>query len=504
MRKKLLLMAMMFGGPLYAPLNLDFTDPTVSLDPRITFSRASSACRTDPYGAIEVLGSGTARSHANGDHDPLSYSTSATSNSIGRGAKTFAVTYTFTIGDTVRATYDDTNYVVGKVTAASGASVTIDAALAVGSGTYTSWHVIRCLGLLREDQSTNGIRNNTMVGASAPSTMPTNWAMSTTNAELTASVAGVGTENGIEYIDITVSGTVTSSRDCDIRLEAINQIAAATAQSWSGAYYLREVGGSQTNISYVALQANTYTSGSVYVNSPWADNAETVTTAALRTQRRTRTATLSGATIAFICPFLKIRTAASGAVNFTLRIGLPQLEPIAIATSPIKTSGSAATRLADSASMTGTNFSAWYNQSEGTFVTNAAYGLPVSGGNQFIVRASDNTYNNSVAGNMTSTGFASIATASGGSFDGNASVAGISTANVFSKIARRYKGNNLGISKDGATVVTDPSATIPTSLTRLDIGSDHAGANACKQVWIKQLTYYRLGLDDANLQRRAA
>ena len=44
----------------------------------------------------------------------------------------------------------------------------------------------------------------------------------------------------------------------------------------------------------------------------------------------------------------------------------PQLEPGSFATSYIETAGSQVTRNADQASMTGTNFSSWYNQSQGT------------------------------------------------------------------------------------------------------------------------------------------
>lgn len=163
-------------------------------------------------------------------------------------------------------------------------------------------------------------------------------------------------------------------------------------------------------------------------------------------------------------------------------------------TSYIASFAAAAVRLADSAAMTGTNFSGWYNQSEGTFYAEKALGFVANGTNQFTARASDNSYNNSVALNTQSGGFASLATASGGVFDGTATSSTIQVANVFNKTAASYRANDLALNYNGAAAVTDNSATIPAALTRLDIGADHAGANDCDQMWIKRLTYYRTWL----------
>jgi hypothetical protein len=57
---------------------------------------------------------------------------------------------------------------------------------------------------------------------------------------------------------------------------------------------------------------------------------------------------------------------AGVAIDITLRFGLPQLELGAFATSPILTSSATVTRAADVASITGSNFSSFYNQTEGT------------------------------------------------------------------------------------------------------------------------------------------
>jgi hypothetical protein len=177
-----------------------------------------------------------------------------------------------------------------------------------------------------------------------------------------------------------------------------------------------------------------------------------------------------------------------------------QLEAGSFATSYIPTTSATVTRAADVASITGTNFSSWYNQTEGTVFAEGAVTQPASGGNQFVFRASDNSFNNQVALNIQGSGAASIATAAGGVIDGTATSVLALSANTAAKFTGAYATNNLGMSLNGATVVADTSATMPTALNRLDIGSDHSGTNRVKAGTIKRLTYYPVRLPDATLQ----
>jgi hypothetical protein len=175
-----------------------------------------------------------------------------------------------------------------------------------------------------------------------------------------------------------------------------------------------------------------------------------------------------------------------------------QLEAGAFPTSYIPTTSATVTRAADVASITGSNFSSWYNQTEGTVFAECAVAQPVSGGNQFVFRTSDNTYSNAIAVNIP--GGAQLSTASGGTFDGSASSVASLVANVSAKIGTAYATNNLGISLNGATAVTDTSAIMPTALNRVDIGSDHAGVNRVKAGTIKRLTYWPVRLGSNVLQ----
>jgi hypothetical protein len=178
-----------------------------------------------------------------------------------------------------------------------------------------------------------------------------------------------------------------------------------------------------------------------------------------------------------------------------------QLETASTASSYIPTTGSTVTRAADISTSVATSVfeSSWYRQDEGTVFADVAVAQPTSGGNQFVFRTSDNAYGNTVALNIP--GQAQLSTASGGTFDGSASSVASLVANVSAKIGAAYATNNLGISLNGATALTDTSATIPTALNRADIGSDHAGFNRVKAGTIKRLTYWPTRLGNEVLQR---
>ena len=140
-----------------------------------------------------------------------------------------------------------------------------------------------------------------------------------------------------------------------------------------------------------------------------------------------------------------------------------QLEANAtFATSYIPTSGSSVTRSADIASITGSNFSSWYNQSEGTvFVKSSYVGLSssstgriydindgtTSNRHHLIIRGANNdlrvqTRKNSVDG-----------------FSESFSVPAVN--NLFSN-ALGYKLNDCASSLDGGNTVNDNTVLIPT------------------------------------------
>ena len=203
------------------------------------------------------------------------------------------------------------------------------------------------LGLLVEEQRTNGIRNPRGEGASG-ATPPTYWGLSSV-AGLTATWA-TSTESGLPGVDFTVSGTATANGNIIVNLESGTSVAASNGQTWSYSPYLRLLAGTLPGTPTIQLNQNT--SGGSGVTATTTTFAPT--SASLASQRAKFVTTLAGGgTVGAVQPYLIIPVANNQVVSFTLRIGAPQLELGAFATSiilPPAGSPAASTRAADSVS----------------------------------------------------------------------------------------------------------------------------------------------------------
>jgi hypothetical protein len=205
-------------------------------------------------------------------------------------------------------------------------------------------------GTLLEPSSTNQVRNPRCEGANVPSTFPTNWSAQVTNG-LSASIVGSGSESGIPYLDVHVFGTTTGNATCNLLVETSTGIAALTGQTWTYSPYLRLVGGSfGSPIGGPRLQINEATSSGGFITGGFGPTLA-LTGAALNTQRYQFTRTLSGgATVACVQPLFTVIYPTGVTVDFTVRIGLPQMEQQDWASSPIMPpvgSPAASTRAAD-------------------------------------------------------------------------------------------------------------------------------------------------------------
>jgi hypothetical protein len=196
---------------------------------------------------------------------------------------------------------------------------------------------------------------------------------------------------------------------------------------------------------------------------------------------------------------------AAGSVSYTgdgtsgIYLWGAQLEAGAFPTSYIPTTTAAVTRSADVASISGSNFSSWYRQDEGTIYAEGSVPVGVSG-SRALAGISDGTNSERIIISHNGT-----TAANGLVVDGNTSQTSFTvTANSFppgerKKVALAYKVDDFGFTTvPGTTVEQDSSGTLPT-VDRLQIGN--APGRTEPNQPIRRLTYWPQRLSNSTLQQ---
>ena len=159
-----------------------------------------------------------------------------------------------------------------------------------------------------------------------------------------------------------------------------------------------------------------------------------------------------------------------------------QLEEGTVPTSYIPTSGSAVTRAADDLVIDGSDFTDFYNQSEGTVYVETV-GREVDF--NYIYSISDGSISNRIAAIHHEYHHLYVQTS--GVLQG-APDAGTFTAGTLCRYAASFKANDLRVVIDGGNVATDTNATIPT-VNKINIGSRENG-NEHLNGHIKRVIYW--------------
>ena len=304
---------------------------------------------------------------------------------------------------------------------------------------------------------------------------------------------------------ITADGTVNTHS-----LNASDAVGAKTisvfVKAGTGNFFQIAVGGTADPYANFNLSAatsaafGTGTTASITAfNNGWYRCVMTTTNAAATGLRFAIVSSISSA---------RLEAFASSA---TILLWGAQSETGAFATSYIPTVASTVTRAADIASMTGTNFSSWYNQSEGTIIPQfvaITNGVSSTGGSAFpfvyeIDSSAASTSNHQLA----------LSAGYGPGWNEGTSVLGVSqvsfqdamtlgNANV-RKIAYAYRTNDFAGCANGGTVLTDTSGTLP-SPDRMSIGSQNVSGSNVFTGYIRTLTYYPSRLSDAQLRALTA
>lgn len=178
---------------------------------------------------------------------------------------------------------------------------------------------------------------------------------------------------------------------------------------------------------------------------------------------------------------------SAGSLTCTISgdVQMVQLETGATATSYIPTGASAVTRAADAASMTGANFSSWLRPGSGTLVVDLT---PLALSSGAGITLSDGTASNRIRLAATSAAEQASITVGGvvqATLNGGTPVAG-----VMLRMALSWDTNHFGLSVNGGEVVADTLGTVPV-LTQMQIGTDISTAG---NALIRSVRYYPAAL----------
>lgn len=164
-------------------------------------------------------------------------------------------------------------------------------------------------------------------------------------------------------------------------------------------------------------------------------------------------------------------TPSAGVLTLTVTgtVQYAQLEVGSVATSFVPTEATAVTRNADVATMTGTNFSDWYNSSEGSFVVAASADRP------FPSTVGILSANNGAVQNRITIGTSGASNVAVGDVRRlNVSQAFLVVSDVWGAASKKasfaYKADNFKFAANASAVGTDVTGTPPT-VDRLSIGA---------------------------------
>lgn len=330
-----------------------------------------------------------------------------------------------------------------------------------------------CKGLLIEESRTNFLLNSIWSGAitGAPGTAPTSWvATATGNPSLTVATSLYGNADGASAL--ILSGVATE------RLRYSQTFTAVSGTTYVVSVYVESVTGSSGKLLLISGVAGT--------------EIQTVTNpGSAGKYSYIWTASANGlATLQF-----GLGTSAGLPNTCTIKLSRIQLEAGAFATSYIPTTLLAVTRNADVATMTGTNFSSWYNASEGAFKV-VVQRFPEIASITGIAEVSDGTaaermrffYNSATQTRFEIT-------------DGGSSQALIATSissGAIVTMTAGYKLDNFAVSSNGGSVGTDTAGTLPTvNKFNFNIGT---GSSNLLCGWFKQLYYWPQRIINAEVQ----
>ncbi|WP_412545830.1 hypothetical protein [Maricaulis sp. MIT060901] len=195
-------------------------------------------------------------------------------------------------------------------------------------------------GLLVEEATTNHIRNPRGEGGGA-GVLPTNWI-----AGSGLTIEGVGQENGIDYVEFSITNQVSLTT---LYFETYSQIAMLDGEDWTVAFDLRLVSGSMDNLDVNPSIRLADSGGGQIANLEYTGGHADDALASGKRVRIFHSWSISNPSASAGGPRVNLRSSGAGATA-TFRVYNPQVEQKAYPTSvvlPEAGSPAAATRAAD-------------------------------------------------------------------------------------------------------------------------------------------------------------
>jgi hypothetical protein len=317
-------------------------------------------------------------------------------------------------------------------------------------------------GLLIEESRANKLLQSNFAASWSSTGSPT--------VTLNAAVSPDGTTNATQ---------ITSSPGGVFR--AVFQDVATTAAAHTFSIYLKSATGTNQTMRI------------------WADTSPSISATVTVTSEWQRF-TVSGTTNTTA----RVQIGVDGSANaFDVYAYGADLEAGAFATSYIPTTTTSLTRNADVVSMTGTNFSDWYNQAAGAFAVSfdriAAMSASFSGGQPRTLRVTNTGATDFfILGGNSSFGEQLIGRASG--VDTVSIQTGVQiTANTVATECFGYAVNNFALSVNGASAQTDVSGANPATMDVLHIGD---GVTATRNIngHVRKISYWPQRITNAEVQ----
>jgi hypothetical protein len=328
--------------------------------------------------------------------------------------------------------------------------------------------------LLIEGPQTNSLRNPRAEGgvAGTPGTTPTNWQV-TQNPGLSREIVGIGTTGGINTIDVRFFGTPTSGSGT-LLFETSQFIPAATGQTWTHSVFMALVAGTNPSPTLNLLQSvlEQDSAGTTLANNFGTDFLPLLTGSLARF---VRTVTLTSAATAFVRPFIRMTWLATAPVDFTLRIGWPQMAQAGFAGTPILPLAGAplaATRGIDSATAA---FATLFPGGSGTLLWSGMLPQAASAAaDQTLLQLDDGTDNNRFRLRNLAGGASITAGRVTGGAAGEATALGSMTAGTLFRVGATFSAGRLAACLNGGAVHAVSGG--PTGgLTTLRLGRNAAG-----------------------------